>query len=362
MNLASLSTGRVFQALFLSFVICIVTAILATRFAVRVNLIDRPGTEPHKHHKHPVAVSGGIAFFSALLITEFIFWNRISPQFRGLTLAAAVIFGFALWDDFSHRNWKVKLGGQVLGCLVLILSGTRTHLFESFTMLPPAVQTVCDFALTLFWMTFITNAYNLVDSADGLMLGLAAWTSGFFIIASFDARQPDMAMYCAILLGSILTLTFFNSGPAILFMGDSGAQTIGFILAAVSIIYTPAEQLQKNTWFLPILMLGVPIFDTVLVTISRWRRGEHFYRSGTDHTYHRLIRMGFSTDQASGLMHLACFALESLGFFAISQRVIEANLIFAVVILLGIAAIYFLEREDLWKIVRNFIDTNEHLS
>ncbi len=362
MSLASVSTGRVFEALFISFVICIVTAVLATHFAVRVNLIDRPNAEPHKLHKHPVAVSGGMAFFSALLLTELIFAKWISTRFWGLTLSAALIFAFALRDDFRHLSWKVKLLGQFIGTGVLILSGTRTHLFESFPFLPPAVQVICDCALTLFWMTFITNAYNLVDSADGLMLGLASWASGFYIIAALDAGQSVMALFCAAMLGCTLALTFFNAGPAILFMGDSGAQTIGFILGAVSIIYTPAELLQKNTWFLPILLLGVPIFDTVLVTVSRWRRGEHFYHSGTDHTYHRLIRMGLSNAQAAGLMHLACFALESLGFFAISQRVIEANLIFAVVIMLGIAAICFLEREDLWKIVRKFIETNEHLS
>ncbi len=364
MNLSTLKSGIIFESLFLSFAVCIVTAICSTWLAIRIGLLDRPNSEPHKKHKHPVPVSGGTALVITLLILLVIFRQSISKQLWGLTGSALVIYLFALWDDYRSLNWKFKLIGQILGTVILILTGTRTHLFEDqvFSILPRNLVPICDIGLTLLWIVFITNAYNLVDSADGLMIGISAWAEGFFIIAAMDAGQHDLAVFCSILLGGSLTLSFFNSNPAFLFMGDSGAQVIGFLLSAIGIIYTPPELLQKNTWFLPILMLGVPIFDTTLVIISRWRKGQHFYHSGTDHTYHRLIGMGFSTHQASAFMHLMCFALQSLAFFAISQSVIEANLIFAVVILVGICAIFFFEKESLWKIVRKLIQINEHLS
>ena len=365
MNLSTLNAGLIFKSLFISFLISILTSVLATKLAIRTDLLDRPNSEPHKLHKHPVPVSGGTAMFSALLILLLIFRNSISRPLWGLAASAFVIYLFALRDDYKALNWKVKLAGQILGAGILILTGTRTHLFDSplfSSLLPADLCVLCDIGLTLFWVVFITNAYNLVDSADGLMIGLSAWAEGFFIIAAMDSGQYDMALFCSILLGSSLALSFFNSYPAFLFMGDSGAQTIGFLLSAIAIIYTPAELLLKNTWFLPILLLGVPIFDTVLVTISRWRRGEHFYHSGTDHTFHRLLKMGLSSHQASAFMHLVCFALQSLSFFAISQSVIEANLIFAVVVAVGIGAIIFFEREDLWEIVKKFIQINERLS
>lgn len=364
MNLSTLKSGIIFESLFLSFVICIFAAICSTRLAIRTGLLDRPNTEPHKKHKHPVPVSGGTALLFTLLILLLIFRRSVSGQLWGLTGSAVIIYLFALWDDYKSLNWKVKLSGQILGTLILILTGTRTHLFEDplFSKLPKMLVPVCDICLTLLWVVFITNAYNLVDSADGLMIGISSWAEGFFIIAAMDAGQHDVAVFCSILLGACLALSFFNSNPAFLFMGDSGAQMIGFLLSAIGIIYTPPELLQKNTWFLPILMLGVPIFDTTLVIISRWRRGEHFYHSGTDHTYHRLIGIGFSTHQASAFMHLMCFALQSLAFFAISQSVIEANLIFALVVLVGICAVFFFEKESLWKIVRKLIQINEHLS
>ena len=365
MNLSTLKTGLIFESLFISFVISILTALISTKFAIRTNLLDRPNAEPHKKHQYPVPVSGGTALFLTLLIMLLIFRSFIPPQLWGLTLSSLIIYCFSLYDDYHNLKWIYKLGGQILGTAVLIITGTRTHLFEAKLFspwLPLWMVPVCDILLTFFWVIFITNAYNLVDSADGLMIGLSAWAEGFYIIAAMDAGQHDAALYCSFLLGASLSLSFFNANPAILFMGDSGAQTIGFLLAAISIIYNPPELLQKNTWFLPILMLGVPIFDTTLVTISRWRKGQHFYHSGTDHTYHRLIRMGLSTHQASSFLHLVCFMLQSLAFFAISQSVIEANAIFVIVVLAGIAALMFFEKDSLWKIVTNFIQTNRHLT
>ena len=365
MNLSTLNAGLIFKSLFISFLFSILTSIAATHFAIRTNLLDRPNSEPHKLHKRPVPISGGTALFSALLILLLIFRKSVSPQLWGLTGSAFVIYLFAVRDDYKPLSWKAKLAGQFLGTAILIFTGTRTHLFDApiFSLhMPETFCRICDIGLTLFWVVFITNAYNLVDSADGLMIGLSAWAEGFFIIAAMDSGQYDMALYCSILLGSSLALSFFNSYPAFLFMGDSGAQTIGFLLAACAIIYTPAELLQKNTWFLPILLLGVPIFDTTLVTISRWRRGEHFYHSGTDHTFHRLLKMGLSSHQAAAFMHLVCFALQSLAFFAISQSAIEANLIFAVVVITGIGAVIFFEREDLWEKVKQLIQINGHLS
>lgn len=358
MNLATAYTGDIFKSLFISFMISILTALAATRLALRIKLLDYPNAEPHKRHDRPVPISGGIALFSTLVILLIIFHKSITKEFLGMTGAALILFGFALYDDHKALNWKIKLLGQILSAAVLIISGTQTHLFKApmfSSFLNQDLRNVCDILLTLFWVVFITNAFNLVDSADGLMLGIASWAEGFFIIAALDAGQHGLALYSSILLGGTLALSFFNSYPAFLFMGDSGAQVIGFLLSAIAIIYTPAELLQKNTWFLPILMLGVPIFDTTLVTISRWRKGQHFYHSGTDHTFHRLLKMGLSTHQASAFMHLVCFTLQSLAFFAISQSVIEANVIFGVVILIGIFGIVFFEREDMWEKLKRIV-------
>lgn len=365
MDLSQASIGQLFESLFFTFFICIIAAIYATKLAVKTELLDRPNAEPHKKHDRVVPLSGGIALMFTILIATLIFRNKLGKDLHGVILASAVIFAFALLDDYRNLNWKIKLAGQILGAILMILFGTRTHLFDAVLFrhfMPASLSVCCDYGLTILWMVFITNAFNLVDSADGLMLGLTSWALGFFMIAAIDAGQIPLSLFCTIILGPCIALLFFNSHPAILFMGDSGAQMLGFLLAAIAIIYNPAQRLQANTWFMPILLLGVPIFDTTMVIISRHRRGKHFYSSGNDHTFHRLLKMGFSMQQASVFMHSIAFALEVIAFFAISRSRIISNVIFGVVVLLGIGAIVFLEKENLWEPIINFNQKSKDIS
>ena len=363
MNLSFQTTGRLFESLFLSFVISVIAAIYATKFAIRTGLIDRPNAQPHKIHHRNVPYSGGIAIFATTIILVSCFHRSLNQEIIGLIGASGIVFAFALADDYLNLNWRYKFSGQILAAVVLMITGTQTHLFEAetFRFIPGMIRPFCDYALTLFWVVFITNGYNLIDSADGLVLGISSLGLGFLMIAALDARQSALALLCSILLGSCVALMLFNTYPAFLFMGDSGAQFLGFVLSAAAILYTPPSRLQAQTWFLPILVLGIPIFDTVLVIISRYRKGLHFYTSGTDHTFHRLMKMGFSMQQSTIIMHGAEFALDVIAFFAISREASTANLIFAMVILAGILAIVFFEKEKLWTRIIQFNQESKNI-
>ncbi|NMB93644.1 MAG: undecaprenyl/decaprenyl-phosphate alpha-N-acetylglucosaminyl 1-phosphate transferase [Flexilinea flocculi] len=352
MNLSSFTTGTIFEALFISFVSCLIITFLSTKFAVQTKLLDIPASQPHKVHQKPVPISGGLAFFVTLWLCSMLMRHDLSSPIIKLLIAATIIFIFGLWDDYSPLKPYQKIIGQTVASSVLIAFGTQAQIVESFPLpfqLNPYLVKSIDIGITLFWLLFITNAFNLIDSMDGLMVGIASWTIGFFILAAIDSKQWPLAFFCAIMLGSCILLTFFNAHPAFIFFGDSGAQTIGFLLAAIAILYNPPERLQSNTWFMPILMLGIPIFDTVLVVLSRRRRGLHFYSSGTDHTYHRLVKLGLSSVQAVQIMLLAAFALEILAFLAISQTPLRANIIFGIVLIFGILGIVFFESEKVWK-------------
>jgi UDP-GlcNAc:undecaprenyl-phosphate GlcNAc-1-phosphate transferase len=352
MNLSSLTTGKLFETLFTSFLLCFVCTIICTKFAIKTKLLDIPSSQPHKLHDKNVPLSGGLAFFLTLWISCILLRDALDPQMIKLLIASSVIFAFGLWDDYRPLKPYAKMIGQFIASVLLISFGIKAQIIASLetplNLNPSFIQTI-DILITLFWLIFITNAYNLVDSMDGLMVGLSSWTIGFYILAASDTNQWSLALFCAIMLGSCILLTFFNSHPAFIFFGDSGAQTIGFLLAAIAIIYNPSERLQSNTWFMPILMLGIPIFDTMLVIISRTRRGLHFYSSGTDHTYHRLVKLGLSSVQAVQLMLVTAVALETLAFLAISQTPFIANIIFAVVVIFGFIGIAFFESEKFWK-------------
>jgi UDP-GlcNAc:undecaprenyl-phosphate GlcNAc-1-phosphate transferase len=178
---------------------------------------------------------------------------------------------------------------------------------------------------------------------DGLAVGIAEISFGFFMIMSLVAQQTTLATFCAIFLGICIGLYFYNITPARFFLGDSGAQTIGFILAAVAMIYTPENMPQGSSWFVPIMVLGVPIFDTTLVVISRIRRHKPVFQADRSHTYHRLVAWGVAPNRAVLIIHLSTLFLNLLAFIALSLLPWLANVIFFTAFLLGIIALIVFE-------------------
>ena len=130
--------------------------------------------------------------------------------------------------------------------------------------------------LTILWVTTLTNAFNFIDSSDGLAVGLSGLSSAFFIFISLNTSQNEILILCTIILGICIGLYFFNSYPAKLFLGDSGAQTFGFILATIAILYNPKIGTQSSTWFVPVMIFFIPLFDLVLVILSRIRRKKKY--------------------------------------------------------------------------------------
>jgi UDP-GlcNAc:undecaprenyl-phosphate GlcNAc-1-phosphate transferase len=218
--------------------------------------------------------------------------------------------------------------------LLLIALGVQVR------MLP---QNWINIAITLLWVVGITNAYNFVDSMDGLAIGLGAQAAAFFMLVTFDSGQADLSQLSAILLGACIGCFFFNSSPARFFMGDSGSQFLGFLLAALAIAYNPPGFEQLASWYVPILLMGVPIFDITLVVYSRMRHRQPVYKAARDHSYHRLVSMGMSSNRAVLTMHITALLLGCLAFVALGLPPLTANLIFATILGAGAVALVLLE-------------------
>ncbi len=342
-------TLRQTDPLLLAVLYAFVIAFLITPFALwaakRTGLIDLPNAEPHKKHTRPVPIAGGIALFATILLTFGMLNDQFSDETRKLLIPAAIVFAFGLLDDYRPIRPKHKAVAQAAATIVLILLGTQVHVFESLFPLSGTLSWLTktlDILVTVFWMVFIINAVNLIDSADSLAIGISNVTMIFCILLTMDTGQWEIVYLCGILLGGGIVLSFFNASPAKLFLGDSGAQLIGFFLGVIAILYSPPVKTQTSTWFVPILMLGVPIFDTVLVTYSRWRRKLMFYSSGTDHTYHRLVALRFSPVQAVALIQLAATGLQIFALFLTSKDPLFANILFFVIAAAGVALILLL--------------------
>lgn len=318
---------------------------VAIWFARRVGLMDLPRALPHKQHKTPTPLAGGITIVLALLVGGLVFNLPMVRQLWTVFLPALIIFGVGLWDDFKRLPPWIKFAGQAIACLLLITLGTSVQIIpHKFLGLPGHTYQIVNWLVTFIWVIGMTNAFNFVDSMDGLVIGLGGIAVAFLVLVTLSSTQTVLLQLLTLLLGICLGLFFYNLTPARLFVGDSGAQSIGFLLASVAILYTPPNYPQASSWFLPIVILGVPIFDITLVVFSRLRRRLPIYQAGLNHTYHRLVDLGLELPHAVAVMHLSAIALGCIAFIALNLEPLYANLVFGVVCLTGVVVLLFLDR------------------
>ncbi len=331
-----------FRLIFLTGVISLLMSPLMIKLMKWAGVEDKPGSAPHKQHQDPVPIAGGgVILLSTLLVVlgqaalrESSIWQILWPSL--------VIFAFGLWDDVKGASARLKLVGQMIATLFLIRLGVQVQLFD-------ANLNWLNWTLTIFWILGITNAFNFVDSMDGLASGLAGLAAAFFMLATFDSGQIYLSLFSAVLVGVCLGAYFFNTTPAHYFLGDSGAQWLGFALASLAIAYNPEGFLRSQSWYLPILLVGVPMFDMTLVVFSRLRRGKPIYRANMDHTYHRLVAFGMSRNRAVLFMHVVALLLGCLAFMALELPPIWANSAFAGVLLAGWVGILWIDNRKRWK-------------
>ncbi len=322
------------------------SAPVGVRLARRAGLIDYPGSAPHKHHTRPMPLAGGLVILAAFVIGGTLLRVWKTPMVRTTFVAGLMIFAFGLWDDFRGISPALKLVGQLLGAAILIHGGILVQIFESpdfFVSIPFSYARTLDLIITLIWLLGITNAFNFIDSMDGLAVGASGLIAAFFILLTLEAGQVSLAVFGALLLGICIGVYFFNVRPAQFFLGDSGSQTLGFWLAALAIAYIPQDVSQMSSWFVAVLLFGVPIFDMFLVVFSRLRRGRPVYASARDHTYHRLRAFGLAPNRAVLLMHIAGLVLGVLAMIALNQPPLISNLIFGLVVLSGLLLLLFFE-------------------
>jgi UDP-GlcNAc:undecaprenyl-phosphate GlcNAc-1-phosphate transferase len=325
-----------FVPLFWATFITLLISPITIKIAVRFLLVDQPNSAPHKIHQTPVPKGGGIAIAIAVFLLSLISGKIQFSDIRAILGASVFILLFGIWDDAKGLSAPWKLTGQILAAAVLIWQGIYIRMFG---------HSFLNIAMTIIWIAGITNAFNLVDSMDGLAVGLAAIASTFFLFVTIDANQLRLTYISAILLGSCIGMFYFNTTPARTFLGDSGAQFLGFMLATLAMSYTPPGLPQPSSWFVPILLLGIPIFDTTFVVISRLRQSTPIYKAGQDHVYHRLTQLGMSPAQAVTTMHVGALLIGCLAFVALPLPPLQANLLFVLSLLCGMISIVLLQRK-----------------
>jgi UDP-GlcNAc:undecaprenyl-phosphate GlcNAc-1-phosphate transferase len=348
MAIPFLQLANLFKASLGGIVIAVAICPLAIWIAKRTGLLDIPGSESHKQHMRPTPSAGGIALAVSMIVLVLIF-NLFNKDIISVLAAASIVFLLGLLDDAKGLRAPVKLTGQILASILLVASDVSVHFMEGLSVpfLSGTMLTVLDWGVTILWFVGITNALNLIDSMDGISVGIAGIAFAFFMVMAMAAQQTTLAIFSACLLGICIGLYFYNVYPARLFLGDSGTQTLGFILAAVAMLYTPQNLPQASSWFVPVLVLGIPIFDTTLVVASRLRRHTPVFQADRTHTYHRLIALGLEPQRAVFTIHLTTFVLSFLAFIALSLPPLGSTLIFFATFLVAAGLLIFLGRKKL---------------
>ncbi|MFQ3659533.1 MAG: MraY family glycosyltransferase [Anaerolineae bacterium] len=277
---------------------------VSRHIAMRLGVVDKP-TLPRKLHKDNKPMMGGLAIYSAALISVMVF----SPP-QHLRELAAIMGGAGLLvivgglDDRYHLSVRVRLVANFLAALIVVLAGIQIRLFN---------QPLIDVPLTLVWIVALVNAANFLDNMDGLTAGYSAIACGFFLLIALAQGQVLVALLAAAVFGSALGFLAYNFSPSSTFMGDMGALALGFMQAVLAIKLQFGTQPLSVTWMIPLLVLALPVFDINLVVWTRlWERRSPF-EGGRDHTSHRIMALGFSQRVTILIIYGGCVVYGALG-------------------------------------------------
>ncbi len=323
---------------FLAFGLSATLTPLAARLARGLNAIDTPGGR--KTHDRPTPLLGGAAIYVAFL-GAVLRSPAFASELWGLVLAASLIFAVGFLEDTWGVPATVRLLVQTAAVAILIQSGI------ALSFLPPTWWGVAgEWILTFLWVVGITNAFNFLDGLDGLAAG-SAIINGFFLGAyAVATNQAGLALLSFSLMGASAGFLPYNYKPhrrdtgGEIFLGDSGSTFLGFTLASLAVMGDWAEESPKDM-IVPVLIMAVPIFDMILVTIMRVREGlvhnftEWIIYTGRDHFHHRLLGLGMRKKEAVAIIYLVSLCL------GISAFLLKGSTTAAAFLVLGQVTIIF---------------------
>jgi UDP-GlcNAc:undecaprenyl-phosphate/decaprenyl-phosphate GlcNAc-1-phosphate transferase len=331
----------------LAFLIALAASLVLTvpvkALAIRVGMVDLPG--PRKVHLEPIPLLGGLAMYGAVLLAILlVFDGPARAQSFGIVTGATLVAAVGFLDDRKLLHHQVKLFlGMPLAAGILLASGVHANVFE--VLMSGRVGYLLDAALTVLWVVGITASFSILDHMDGLCAGVAAMASVFFAVVAYLNGQTVVTMLAAAVLGAATGFLRWNFKPAKIFMGDGGAMFLGFLMATLGLKLRAEQATNLAGWLAPVLILSATIFDTTLVTISRSRRGLlPFATPGKDHSAHRLANLGLGQRGAVLVMYLVGALCGGAGVLVTYLSTWKVVLVAAVVALVMLAGIAWLER------------------
>ena len=320
----------------LSFLLSLYLTPLFRQAALKFGIVDKPNS-PLKKQAEPVPYLGGLAvYLSFLLATGLIY--QYSREVLGILLAGAIIVILGLVDDLGVLSPRVKLLGQFIAACVLV----KASIYIKLSILPPWVAV----PLSIFWVMAITNAFNLIDIMDGLATGVGAIGALILVIVNYRGGRELIVPLSIALAGSLLGFLRYNFKPARIYLGDTGSLFIGLMLAALSMngAYTRVSLLGVVA---PILILGVPIFDMLLVIYIRFRRGIPIMQGSPDHFPLRLRKWRLTVEETVISSFVAAGVLGGIALVLTRVSSFMVLIIMSLTLLVCLSIGYYLKKVDM---------------
>ena len=342
--------GDIAIAFLLAFITAFVITPYTIKLAKRVGAIDMPNDR--RVNKKPIPRIGGVAIIAGFIVSviflvismklenKLLFKdsNQYLEKLVGFFVGIVILGTMAYIDDIkSLKPWQ-KLIAQIVSATILYIFEVRIDAINGFIIHP-----VFSYILTVGWIVGITNAVNLIDGLDGLSSGTTL-ISCIFLLIIFATNGSSMISVILItaLAGAITGFLPFNANPAKTFMGDVGSQFLGFSLAVIS-IFGIAKTVTLVVLIAPVLVLGLPIFDTIFAIIRRIKKGKSLkavFQPDKGHLHHRLIAKGYTQKQAVIILYAITAALGMFAIIFVYDGIIKAlAFMFVVAVMLWIGRV-----------------------
>ncbi len=295
----------VLLALAVAFLISFAATPMVISLAHKINAIDVP-KDARRVHSKPIPLIGGLAIFYGFIVSVLCF-ATIDRETMGILIGAVIVVTVGVIDDMMDMKAIVKLLCQIVAAAVVVYSGVRIeHFANPFSgwFGPPYI--VLNFwvsvAVTMIWIVGVCNAVNLIDGLDGLAVGVSSIASMSLLALTLISNNPNVAILTAAVAGAGFGFLPYNFNPAKIFMGDTGALFLGFILACIS-VQGFLKLSAIISFAVPLLVLGLPIFDTMFAIVRRVLTGRSPMSPDRGHLHHRLLDMGFSQKKTVAILY-----------------------------------------------------------
>jgi len=306
---------------------------LVKKLAHKVGAIDIP-KDDRRVHKNPIPRLGGLAIYLGFLISVILFLE-IDKAIAGMLFGASIIVVMGVIDDIKSLPAKVKLAIQIIAAYILIKFGVRIDFVSNFLESGEVVKLgILSVPITIFWIVGITNTVNLIDGLDGLAAGISTIAA---ITLAYVARVntplipngAETAVLTLVVAGACIGFLPYNFNPAKIFMGDTGSLFLGYILAAIS-INGSIKGATTLAVVVPVLILGLPIFDTTFAIVRRVCSGRPIMEADKGHLHHRLLSIGLCQKRAVLVLYLISSMLGLSAAFLLNQKYVNSAIMLVI--------------------------------